>query len=79
MNCDSKIITKALAIKMNKVLDDIIDPQQIVYVKGIITLPLPHNFYSGAKHFCLLSHRPFHIRVYLIVLQHPFIVLTQTQ
>jgi hypothetical protein len=33
-NCDSKIITKALAIKMSKVLDDLIDPNQTAYVKG---------------------------------------------
>jgi hypothetical protein len=33
-NCDSKIITKALATKMSKVLDDIIDPNQTAYVRG---------------------------------------------
>ena len=33
-NCDAKIITKALSIKMAKVLDSIIDPSQTAYVKG---------------------------------------------
>jgi exonuclease III len=33
-NCDAKIITKALSIKMAKVLDAIIDPSQTAYVKG---------------------------------------------
>ena len=33
-NCDSKIITKALAIRMSKVLGEIIDECQTAYVKG---------------------------------------------
>jgi hypothetical protein len=33
-NCDSKIITKALALKMSEVLDDIIDPNQTAYING---------------------------------------------
>ncbi len=33
-NCDSKIITKALAIKMSKVLDDVIHPNQTACVRG---------------------------------------------
>ena len=33
-NCDSKIITKALAIKMSTVLDDVINPNQTAYVRG---------------------------------------------
>jgi hypothetical protein len=33
-NCDSKIIIKALAINMSKVLDDVIDPNQTAHVKG---------------------------------------------
>jgi exonuclease III len=33
-NCDSKIITKALSIKMSKILNTIIDPSQTAYVPG---------------------------------------------
>ena len=33
-NCDSKSIKKALAIRMSKVLDDLIDPNQTAYVNG---------------------------------------------
>ena len=33
-NCDSKIITKALSIKVSKVLDSIIDVSQTAYVPG---------------------------------------------
>jgi hypothetical protein len=33
-NCDSKIITKALTIKISKVLDSIIDVSQTAYVPG---------------------------------------------
>ena len=33
-NCDSKIITKALALRMSKVLENIIDPAQTAYVPG---------------------------------------------
>jgi exonuclease III len=33
-NCDAKIITKALAMRMSGVLDSVIDPSQTAYVKG---------------------------------------------
>jgi hypothetical protein len=33
-NCDAKIITKALATRMSKILNDIIDPSQTAYVPG---------------------------------------------
>ena len=33
-NCDSKIITKALALRMAKVLDEVIDHSQTAYVGG---------------------------------------------
>jgi hypothetical protein len=33
-NCDPKIITKALAIRMNRELETIIDPAQTAYVPG---------------------------------------------
>jgi hypothetical protein len=33
-NCDSKFFTKALAIKMSKVLDDVMDPNQSEYIRG---------------------------------------------
>ena len=33
-NCDTKIITKALAIRMNQSLNEIIDHNQTAYVKG---------------------------------------------
>ena len=35
-------------------------------------LLLPHNLYSGTKHVTLFSQWPFHFRVCLIVLWHPF-------
>ena len=41
--------------------------------KRINKLPLLHNLFSSAKHFPLFSQRPFHIRVYLIVLWRPFL------
>jgi exonuclease III len=50
-NCDSKIITKALALKTSKVLDSIIDPSQTAYVPGrSITDNLRSNFYY--KNYC---------------------------
>ncbi len=50
-NCDSKIITKALAIKTSKVLESIIDPSQTAYVPGrSITDNLRTNFYY--KNYC---------------------------
>jgi len=33
-NCDAKIITKALAVRMSKVLEDIVDPSQTAYIPG---------------------------------------------
>ena len=33
-NCDSKIITKALALRVSKVLDEVIDQNQTAYVSG---------------------------------------------
>ncbi len=33
-NCDAKIITKSLAIRMNQIIDKIIDPSQTAYVPG---------------------------------------------
>jgi hypothetical protein len=33
-NCDAKIITKALATRMSKVLNEIIDPSQTAYIPG---------------------------------------------
>jgi hypothetical protein len=33
-NCDAKIITKSLAIRMNQILETIIDPAQTAYVPG---------------------------------------------
>jgi len=33
-NCDAKIITKALAVRMSKVLESIIDPSQTAYIPG---------------------------------------------
>ena len=33
-NCDSKIITKALALRVSKVLDEVIDQNQTAYVGG---------------------------------------------
>jgi exonuclease III len=33
-NCDAKIITKALAVRMSKVLEEIIDPTQTAYIPG---------------------------------------------
>jgi len=45
-NCDSKIITKAVSIKMSKVLDLIIDSSQTAYVPGRSVMDnLRANFY----------------------------------
>jgi hypothetical protein len=50
-NCDAKIITKALAIKMSKILDTIIDTSQTAYVPGrSITDNLRSNFFY--KKYC---------------------------
>jgi exonuclease III len=50
-NCDAKIITKALSIKMAKVLDSIIDPSQTAYVKGrAVADNLRTNFFL--KKYC---------------------------
>jgi exonuclease III len=50
-NCDSKIITKALAIKMSKILETIIDPQQTAYVPGrSVADNLRSNFFL--KEYC---------------------------
>ncbi len=45
-NCDSKIITKALAMKISKTLDSIIDPSQTAYVPGrAVSDNLRSNFF----------------------------------
>jgi len=45
-NCDAKIITKALSMKLSKVLDSIIDPSQTAYVPGrSVADNLRANFY----------------------------------
>jgi exonuclease III len=50
-NCDSKIITKALSMKVAKVLDSIIDPSQTAYVPGrSVADNLRANFYM--KNHC---------------------------
>ena len=50
-NCDSKIITKALTIKISKVLDSIIDVSQTAYVPGrSVADNLRSNFYL--KSYC---------------------------
>jgi exonuclease III len=50
-NCDNKIITKALAIKMSKILDTIIDPLQTAYVPGrLVSDNLRSNFFL--KEYC---------------------------
>jgi hypothetical protein len=50
-NCDAKIITKALAMKMSKILDTIIDTSQTAYVPGrSITDNLRSNFFY--KKYC---------------------------
>ncbi len=49
-NCDAKIITKALAMRMAKVLESIIDKSQTAYVPGrSVSNNLRSNFY---KNFC---------------------------
>ena len=37
------------------------------------------NLYSGAIHCAVFLQRPSHFGVYLIVLWHPFLVLSQIQ
>jgi exonuclease III len=50
-NCDSKIITKALAIKVSKVLNSIIDKSQTAYIPGrSVADNLRSNFYM--KKYC---------------------------
>jgi hypothetical protein len=50
-NCDSKIITKALAMKISKTLDSIIDPSQTAYVPGrAVSDNLRLNFFF--KKYC---------------------------
>ena len=50
-NCDAKIITKALAMRMAKVLESIIDKSQTAYVPGrSVSDNLRSNFYY--KNFC---------------------------
>jgi hypothetical protein len=45
-NCDSKIITKALALRMSKVLENIIDPAQTAYVPGrLVSDNLRSNYF----------------------------------
>ena len=45
-NCDSKIVTKALALRMNSVLDEIIDVNQTAYVKGCRFQPVELVIFS---------------------------------
>jgi len=50
-NCDSKIVTKALSIKMSKILSTIIDPSQTAYVPGrAVADNLRTNFFL--KRYC---------------------------
>jgi retron-type reverse transcriptase len=50
-NCDAKIITKALAVRMSKVLEEIIDPSQTAYIPGRSVMDnLRSNLY--AKNYC---------------------------
>jgi hypothetical protein len=50
-NCDAKIITKALAVRMSKVLEDIIDPSQTAYIPGRSVMDnLRSNLF--AKRYC---------------------------
>jgi hypothetical protein len=54
-NCDAKIITKALSIKVSKVLDSILDPAQTAYVPGrSVADNLRANFYM--KNYCLKNN-----------------------
>jgi hypothetical protein len=54
-NCDAKIITKALSIKVSKVLDTILDPAQTAYVPGrSVADNLRANFYM--KNYCLKNN-----------------------
>ncbi len=50
-NCDSKIITKALANRMSKVLEDIVDPAQTAYIPGRSVMDnIRSNFF--VKNYC---------------------------
>ena len=50
-NCDAKIITKALAIRMSKILDKIIDPSQTAYIPGRSVMDnIRSNMYT--KKYC---------------------------
>ena len=50
-NCDSKIITKALSVKISKVLDSILDVSQTAYIPGrSVADNLRSNFYM--KNLC---------------------------
>ncbi len=54
-NCDAKIITKALATKISKVLDSIIDSSQTAYVPGrSVSDNLRSNFFF--KNYCKLKN-----------------------
>jgi hypothetical protein len=54
-NCDAKIITKALANKMSKILDSIIDPSQTAYVRGrSVADNLRSNFFL--KNHCKINN-----------------------
>jgi hypothetical protein len=54
-NCDAKIITKALAMKISRVLESIIDPSQTAYVKGRSVMDnLRANFFY--KNYCLKNN-----------------------
>ena len=48
-NCDSKIITNALALRMSNVLDDIMDVTQTAYVRGRL---VSDNLRSMIKLLC---------------------------
>ena len=51
LNCDAKIITKAIANKMSKILNTIIDPTQTAYVPGrSVSDNLRSNFFI--KNYC---------------------------
>ena len=55
-NCDLKIVTKALANKVAKVLESIVDPSQTAYVPGrSVSDSLRSNFY--VKKMCNLSKK----------------------
>jgi len=50
-NCDAKIITKALAIRMSKILETIVDPSQTAYIPGRSVMDnIRSNLYT--KNYC---------------------------